>query len=34
MKEYLGNVLQIMLGGFILAVITFVYLHALEALGI
>ena len=34
MKEYLVNVLQIMLGGFILALITFTYLHILEALGI
>jgi hypothetical protein len=34
MKEYLVNVLQIMLGGFILAIITFAYLHILEALGI
>jgi len=34
MIKELGNVLQIMLGGFILAVITFVYLHTLEALGI
>jgi hypothetical protein len=34
MKEYLGNVLQIMLGGVVLAIITFAYLHALEALGI
>ena len=34
MKEYLGNVLQIMLGGVVLDIITFAYLHALEAVGI
>lgn len=34
MKKDIGNVLQIMLGGFVLAIITFAYLHTLEALGI
>ena len=34
MIKELGNVLQIMLGGVVLAIITFAYLHALEALGI
>jgi hypothetical protein len=34
MIKELGNVLQIVLGGFILAIITFAYLHTLEALGI
>jgi hypothetical protein len=34
MKKDIGNILQIMLGGFVLAVITFTYLHVLEALGI
>ena len=34
MIKELGNVLQIMLGGVVLAIITFTYLHALEALGI
>ena len=34
MIKELGNVLRIVLGGFVLAVITFAYLHTLEALGI
>jgi hypothetical protein len=34
MIKELGNVLQIVLGGFVLAIITFAYLHTLEALGI
>ena len=34
MIKELGNVLQVMLGGVVLAIITFSYLHALEALGI
>jgi hypothetical protein len=34
MIKELGNVLQIVLGGFVLAIITFAYLHVLEALGI